>query len=224
MKELINFLQDFVTENRVNTFDKVLDERTRYITIALEDIYQSQNASAVLRTSDCFGIQDVNIIENRNQYTINPDVALGASQWLTLNKYNSKENNTLDAIQNLKNKGYRIVATSPHTSKVDLPDFDLSKGKVALFFGTEQNGLSDLMIENADEYLKIPMFGFTESFNISVSAAIIIHSLTNRLKNSNIDWKLSEKERDELKLAWLKQTIKSSDMLIKEFLSKKKNI
>ena len=116
MKELINFLQDFVTENRVNTFDKVLDERTRYITIALEDIYQSQNASAVLRTSDCFGIQDVNIIENRNQYTINPDVALGASQWLTLNKYNSKENNTLDAIQNLKNKGYRIVATSPHTS------------------------------------------------------------------------------------------------------------
>ena len=105
-----------------------------------------------------------------------------------------------------------------------MSDFDLSKGKVALFFGTEQNGLSDLMIENADEYLKIPMFGFTESFNISVSAAIIIHSLTNRLKNSNIDWKLSEKERDELKLAWLKQTIKSSDMLIKEFLSKKKTI
>ena len=170
MKDIIVFLQEFITENRLATFEKVLDNRTRYITVSLEDIYQSQNASAVLRTSDCFGIQDIHVIENKNKYNINPDVALGSSQWLNITKYNQEENNTLQAIQKLKEKGYRIVATTPHTDDVDLDSFDLTKGKIALFFGTELKGLSDLMIENADEYLKIPMYGFTESYNISVSA------------------------------------------------------
>ena len=224
MRELIDFLTEFATEKRANTFEKVIEERTRYITVALEDIYQSQNASAVLRTSDCFGIQDVHIIENKNMYNINPDVALGSSQWLNLHKYNSEENNTLKAIKDLRAKGYRIVATTPHANDIELENFDLNKGKVALFFGTELNGLSDLMIENADEYLKIPMYGFTESFNISVSAAIILHHLKGKLRKSEIDWKLKESEKDTIKLEWLKQTIKSSEMLINEFLSKKSNI
>lgn len=197
MNELISFLQQFVTEKRANLFDRVIQNRTRYITLALEDIYQSQNASAVLRTADCFGIQDIHIIENKNEYQINPDVALGASQWLNLHKYNQAENNTLQAIQKLKQNGYRIVATTPHKNDVDLPDFDLTKGKMALFFGTELHGLSDLMIENADEYLKIPMYGFTESFNISVSAAIILHQLKEKLMLSNIDWQLSIKEKEK---------------------------
>ena len=221
-KDLINFLAQFVTDSRANLFDKVLQERTRYITIALEDIYQSQNASAVLRTSDCFGLQDVHIVENENEYKINPDVTLGSSKWLNLIKYNKSENNTLDAINALKAKGYRIVATTPHTNDVNLEDFNIKKGKVALFFGTELNGLSDLMIKNADEYLKIPMYGFTESFNISVSAAIILHHLTGELKKTNINWQLSDTEKDEIKLDWLKQTIKMSSKLTNEFLSKKK--
>ena len=223
MKELVEYLQEFVTERRAQLFNSIIENRTRYITIVLEDIYQSQNASAVLRTSDCFGIQDVHIIENNNKYNINPDVVLGASQWLNLFKYNQTQNNTLDAIANLRKQGYRIVATTPHTEDTDLPDFDLNKGKVALFFGAEQHGLSDLMIDNADEYLKIPMYGFTESFNISVSAAIIIHALREKLNHSDINWQLSEQEKLEIKLEWLKLTIKSSDMLIKKFLSNKKN-
>ena len=217
-KDLINFLSQFVTDNRVNIFDKVLQERTRYITIALEDLYQSQNASAVLRTSDCFGLQDVHIVENKNEYKINPDVTLGSSKWLNLIKYNKSENNTLDAINALKAKGYRIVATTPHTNDVNLEDFNIKKGKVALFFGTELNGLSDLMIKNADEYLKIPMYGFTESFNISVSAAIILHHLTGELKKTNINWQLSDTEKEEIKLDWLKQTIKMSSKLIKNVI------
>ncbi len=223
-KDLINFLTQFVTDNRANVFDKVLQERTRYITVALEDIYQSQNASAVLRTSDCFGIQDVHIIENKNEYIINPDVALGSSNWLNLIKYNKSENNTLNAINALKAKGYRIVATTPHTNDVNLEDFNLEKGKVALFFGTETSGLSDLMIENADEYLKIPMYGFTESFNISVSAAIIIHHLSKKIKHTNINWQLSDTEKEEIKLDWLKQTIRMSSELIDEFYLRKRGI
>jgi tRNA (guanosine-2'-O-)-methyltransferase len=223
-KELVQFLSQFVTEDRANLFNRLIEERTRYITIGLEDIYQSQNASAVLRTSDCFGIQDVHIIENQNEYQINPDVTLGSSKWLNLNRYNTSENNTLDAINKLKKEGYRIVATTPHTDDVNLEDFDIEKGKFALFFGTELNGLSDLVINKADEYLKIPMFGFTESFNISVSAAIILHHLTNKLKKSTLSWQLRDNEKETIKLEWLKQTIKMSSELVEEFLSKKKNI
>lgn len=222
-RELVQFLTQFVTDSRADLFDNVLEERTRYITVALEDIYQSQNASAVLRTSDCFGIQDVHIIENTNEYNINPDVTLGSSKWLNLNRYNENKNNTLDAIKKLRADGYRIIATTPHTNDVNLEEFDIEKGKFALFFGTELNGLSDLMIENADEYLKIPMYGFTESFNISVSAAIILHHLSGKLRRSSVDWKLTDEERIPLKLEWLKKTIKMSDQLIEEFLSKKKN-
>jgi len=202
---LIKYLEQFITTERLELFHKLLNQRTRYITVVLEDIYQSQNASAVLRTADCFGIQDVHIIENKNKYQINPDVALGASKWLNLVKYNQQKNNTLEAISHLRQKGYRIVATTPHTQDVSLEDFDLTQGKTALFFGTELKGLSNEMIDHADEFLKIPMFGFTESFNISVSAAIILHHLTTSLRKSEINWQLSDHEKEEILLTWLKK-------------------
>jgi len=221
--ELIDFLEQFITENRLELFDKVLENRTKFITVVLEDIYQSQNASAVLRTADCFGIQDVHVIENKNTYQINPDVTLGSSKWLNLIKYNQTEDNTLHAINQLRDKGYRIIATTPHHDDTDLENFNLEKGKVALLFGTELNGLTDTAIANADGYIKIPMYGFTESLNISVSAAVILQHLIFRLKNSNVNWQLSETERKGIKLQWLKQTIKKSSVLIEEFLSKKNN-
>ncbi len=214
-KNLVDYLSKFVTEQRLKQFQKVIINRTRYITVVLEDIYQPHNASAVLRTCDCFGIQDAHIIENKNKYTINPDVALGSSKWINLIKHNTEENNTLSAIRLLKKQGYRIVATTPHTNDIDLEKFDLEKGKTALFFGTEMKGLSDTCLEHADEYLKIPMFGFTESFNISVSAAIILHHLTNALHASTLPWKLSEQEKIQIKKQWLINSIKRADLLIK---------
>lgn len=217
---LIDYLSKFVTEERLKTFDKVLDCRTRYITVVLEDLYQPHNASAVLRSCDCFGIQDVHIVENRNTYSINPDVTLGSNKWLSLKKYNRKESNTLEAYRSLRNRGYRIIATTPHTEDTTLEGFDLDRGKLALVFGTELEGLSEIAIQEADEYMRIPMFGFTESFNISVSAAIILYHLSNRLRNSTIPWELTQKEKTELKLTWLKRSIKKSDNLVREFLAR----
>ena len=218
-KQLINHLSQFTTENRYNLFKEIIEYRTKYVTVVLEDIYQSHNASAVLRTADCFGIQDVHIIENQNEYTISHDVALGASKWLNLKKYYQKENNTVDAINKLKLEGYRIVATTPHTNDIDLEEFDLTKGKTALLFGSEQPGLTKLAMDNADEFLKIPMYGFTESFNISVSASIILHQLTHNLRNSNINWQLSDDEKNKIMVNWLKRTIKGGDLIAKEFLN-----
>jgi tRNA (guanosine-2'-O-)-methyltransferase len=214
---LIEYLKQFVTERRWELFLQVIEQRTRYITVALEDIYQPQNASAVLRTSDCFGIQDVHIIENYNEFKINPDVELGAAQWLNIYQYKSLENNTLNTINQLKKNGYRIIATTPHTNDIELEDFDLIKGKAVFFFGSEQPGLSKIVLENADEFLKIPMQGFTESFNISVSAAIILYHLSHKIKKTGIDWQLSSEEKKAVLLNWLKYSIKDSDRIIREY-------
>ncbi len=215
LSEKIKYLTGFVTEKRIETFKKIIEYRTKYITVVLEDIYQSHNASAVVRSCDCFGVQDLHIIENRNKYEVNPDVALGASKWLNMIKYNENENNTLDCIRELKKQNYRIVATTPHRNDKMLPDFDLYKGKTALFFGTEMRGLTDTVMENADEFVRIPMYGFTESFNISVSVAISLYDLTERLRKSDIDYLLTNTEKQEILLKWLKQTVKNSDEILK---------
>lgn len=215
--KLIDYLKDFTTESRLKRFDDVLQFRTRHITVALEDIYQSHNSSAVLRSCDCFGIQDVHIIESENEHIVNPDVALGSSQWLNIYKYSHSENNTKKCIENLKTQGYKVYATTPHKNNFLINEIDVSE-KTALIFGTESDGLSESAMNLEDGFVKIPMFGFTESFNISVSAAIFMFNLTQRLRASDIDWKLTISEQTDLKLNWLKQTIKSAELLEKKFL------
>jgi len=220
-RDFIAFLSECIYERRVSQIQRVLDSRTRYITVVLEDIYQSQNASAVLRTCDCLGLQDIHIIEDKHCFNINPQVVLGSNKWLTINKYKDSSNNSMRAIESLKNEGYRIVATTPHTKEIPLESFNLHKGKVALFFGTELSGLSKTVLNNADEFLSIPMYGFTESFNISVSAAIVLYSLNKKLRDSNILYQLSDDERENLLLLWLKATTKKWEMMEKRFLFEK---
>jgi len=219
--DLIEYLRQFVTRERYAKFQEALLKRTRYITIALEDIYQSHNASAVLRTCDCFGIQDVHIIENRNKYEVNPDVALGSAKWLNLVHYDQPENNTITCLRKLKESGYRLVATSPHKDDFTPESLPLEQ-KTALIFGTELAGLSPSALEMADDFIKIPMVGFTESLNISVSAAIFIHSLTNRLRSSPVEWQLTSAEQSEIMTSWLKNSIKRSDGLVRDFIQKNK--
>jgi tRNA (guanosine-2'-O-)-methyltransferase len=220
IKELNEYLRQFVTEERFQKFTEIIQFRTRHITVALEDIFQSHNASAVLRTCDCFGIQDLHIIENRNKYEVNHDVALGASKWLNLIKYNSPGNNTVACINSLKQQGYRVVATTPHKDGF-IPETLPLHQKTALIFGTELAGLTPLAMEMADDFILIPMVGFTESLNISVSAAIFIQNLTNRLRSSEINWQLSDAEKDKTLLGWLRQSIKKSDSIIHNFLQTK---
>lgn len=218
--ELINYLSQFISEKRRATFDEVIHFRTRYLTVVLEDIYQPHNASAVLRSCDCFGVQDIHIIENKNAYTVNPDIALGSSKWLTLKKYNKSENNTLSCINELKAKGYKIVATTPHKDDYTIETLPIDK-PIALIFGTELTGISDTVREHADEFVKIPMFGFTESFNISVSAALCLNTIISRLHKSDNKWQLNEVEKEELILNWLRSTINKVDLIEKDFFEKK---
>ncbi len=215
--DLIAHLSEFVTENRFKQFKRVLAERTRHISVILEDIYQSQNASAVIRTCDCAGIQDVHIVEQWNEFEINRDVTLGSNQWLNLKYYNQSIDNIGDAVRELKNNGYRIVATSPHADGKTPESFDIDSGRAAIMFGSEVKGLSDRAMELADEFIRIPMVGFTESYNISVSAAIVLYQLRGRLNRSDLTWRISEEERADLLLNWLRISIKMSEKIERHF-------
>jgi len=214
--KLITYLEGFVTEKRKNTFKNILLNRTRHFTVVLEDIFQQHNSSAVIRSCDVFGIQDIHIIENKYHSKVSRHVAKGSQKWLNLNNYKEDKNNTKDCLTRLKNEGYQIIATSPHNNTCTLHDLDISK-KSAFIFGVEKSGVSEEVLINSDEILTIPMVGFTESLNISVAAAIILENLTNKLRNSNYPWRLSEKEQEILYANWLEKSIKNVDEIKNRF-------
>ena len=219
-KELVEYLKTFVSKQRLLLFDEKLNLRTRNITLVLEDVFQSRNISAAVRSADCFGIQDIHIIENKNKYVTDESVSMGAGKWINVIQHNKKENNTYDCIKYLKNEGYQIIATTPHNTDTNLNDLKTKNNKIALLLGSEISGLSKEALDLADIKMKINMYGFTESLNISVSAAICCQYLSNQLRKQ-ADWKLREDEKLDILLDWLRNTIKSSKKIEEKFLKKK---
>ncbi len=213
---LLKHLESIITENRKLTFERILRNRTRHFTVVLEDIYQKHNTSAVVRSCDIFGIQDIHIIENKYNSYVSNQVAKGSQKWIDFNEYNTEEYNTDTCIESLRNSGYQLIATTPHNDSCVLKDFDISK-KTAFVFGVEKAGVSEKMMREADGYLKIPMVGFTESLNVSVAAAIILNDLTTRLRDSNVHWQLSESEKNEKRLDWCKKTINNVEQIIERY-------
>jgi len=212
--KIIRHLEEFVSENKQNLIEKVLSERTKHFTVVLEDLFDPHNVSAVIRTCDCFGIQDLYITQRLHEYNVNPKIVRGASKWVTLHKFEEKANSTKECFAQLRKEGYRIVGTTPDANNASIEEMDIDD-KTAMVFGTELNGLSEFAKEEVDELVHIPMYGFTESFNISVSAALIIQTLVRRLKESEIEWELSAAEKSLLKLEWYKRIVKRSDLHIK---------
>jgi tRNA (guanosine-2'-O-)-methyltransferase len=182
----------------------------------IENLYQSHNISAILRTAECLGIQEVYIVENNFQYEISPQVSLGAHKWLSIHRYNREENNTMECLKAIKKQGYKIVATLPHENDCLLDDIPIDE-KTAFVFGTELNGLTQEAIAMADAFVKIPMYGFTESYNVSISVALTMMNVIERLRKSDINWKLSEQEYADLVLQWMKKTIKDADRIVERF-------
>jgi tRNA (guanosine-2'-O-)-methyltransferase len=216
---LLEYLSSFITSNRKSRLEEVILTRTRYLSVVLENIYQSHNTSAVLRSCDCFGIQDIHIIEDQYASKTHPDIALGSDKWLNLYHY-KKPGATEECLLKLKEQGYRIVATSPHNNSYDLETLPLDR-KIALVFGTEMEGISSYVDLHTDLYVKIPMVGFTESLNISVSAAVCLYALSQRIRKNAISWELSAEEKTGVLLKWVKNTLKKPDILEREFCKNK---
>lgn len=209
---LYDYLAAFATEHKRELIEKIAGQRTRYVTVVLEDIYQPQNASATIRTCDSFGIQDLHIIENRNRFKVKAAVTQGASKWVDLHRYRTRESdNTTTCLQALAEQGYRLVATVPDPQRPAISDMPLDR-KIALLFGTEETGLSSTALNNADMLVQIPMYGFSRSFNLSVSVALCLYDVTLRLRAAPIDWRLPPEELLDLKLRWIRKVIKKPEV------------
>ncbi len=209
---LLKYLEEFISQERKERFKEILKKRTNYITVAIEDVFQMHNTSAVIRSCEVFGIQDAHVIEGRFGKRLDKNIAMGAEQWVDVHRYENAKN----CIDVLRAKGYAIIATTPHNDSCLLKDFEITQ-KTAFFFGTEKEGLSEEVLAAADGFLKIPMMGFTESLNISVSAAIILQDLSVKLRNTNLDWQLSESEMVEKQLDWTKKSIKSINAILRRY-------
>ncbi|WP_026705613.1 TrmH family RNA methyltransferase [Flavobacterium soli] len=217
--DYLNYLEQFLTDNRKEKFLKVLQNRTNHFTVAIEDVFQLHNTSAVMRSCEVFGVQQLNVVEEKFGKSIDKEIAMGAQKWVDVNRYESISN----CVASLKNKGYQIIATTPHENDCLLDDFDISKPS-AFFFGTERDGLSEEVMKNADGFLKIPMVGFTESLNISVSAAIILQNVMNRLRHSDVNWHLSEEEMLEKRIQWARSSIKDIKRIEARYFSENKTV
>lgn len=210
--KLLLYLEKFITEARKNRFTEILANRTNHFTVAIEDVFQMHNTSAVVRSCEVFGVQQAHLIEERYGKRLDAKIAMGAQKWVDIFRYES----TQSCIDSLRKKEYQIVATTPHVGAHFLSDFDISR-KSAFFFGTEKDGLSKQVLDQADTYLKIPMVGFTESLNISVCVAIILQQLTEKLRKSGIAWQLSEEEKTAIRIDWTKKSIRNVDDVLKRF-------
>jgi|TARA_B110000914_G_scaffold205912_1_gene201440 tRNA (guanosine-2'-O-)-methyltransferase len=221
--ELIEHLSQFLTEERLHLFQEKLKERSNRITLVLEDVFQSRNISAAMRSADCFGIQNIHIIENKNNFVKDKSVSLGAGKWINIKQYNTEENNTINCLKKLKKEGYQIIATSPHNTNISLEEIDVKNNKIAIILGTELTGLSEKALSFADKRMKINMYGFTESLNISVSAAICCQSISSKMRKETTGWEVTEEEKTDILLNWIRNSIKSGKQIEEKFLDDKSN-
>lgn len=215
-QKLYEVLKEHLTPRKQELFEKIVKWRTRHITLVLEDTYQTHNSSAVARSLESWGIQDLYAIENTHSFHLHRRIARGAYDWLTVHRYHEHTNNTEKCLVDLKNKGYKIVATTLHDLAVPLHELNIDH-KTAIVMGTELTGVSDSVLERCDEKVIIPMVGFTESLNVSVAASVIMQHLSYRLRESEIPWQLSDEEMLELKIDWARKSIKWSDYLVDLF-------
>ncbi len=200
----------YMTPERIATLLRVIDMRTRYMTILTENTFHSQNSSALIRHCDAFGVMDIHAVENLCRFTSHHDIVRGSDKWVGIHRYDS----TREALLQLKGEGYRIVATSPHIDGATPESFDVGAGRFALLFGEEKSGISDDVKEQADEFIQIPMCGMVESLNVSASAAILIYQLTQRIRSTTHNWQLNNEERERTLFEWCFKSVRSADEIL----------
>lgn len=216
---LIEHFSQYISDHKKELVEQVLNERTRYLTVVLEDIYQAQNANAAVRTCECMGLQDIHIIENKNQYEVNRRVLMGSYKWENLIRHRTaKVNNTEVCFAKLRAAGYRIYATDPDVKNFSIRELDVRQSKIALVFGNELHGLTEYALNHADAKVRIPMYGFTESMNVSATVAVCLNELVPKIKSMQDGVCLPDDEKDQLRLVWYRKIVKRSDIIEKEFL------
>ncbi len=215
LQETFDYLKQFLTDERLSKIEHFSQESSDFVLPVMEDVYQFRNAAAIVRSVEACGFHHVVALEEENVFNPNLKVTKGAETWVKVEKMP----NNLDSLKEIKNRGYKILAVSPENNATMLPDYEV-KEPIALVFGTELEGVSDEILDFADETLAIPMYGFTKSFNVSVAAAICMYELKQKLMKSGIDYKLSEEKLLEMKIRWTVNSIRSGEELLERFLNR----
>ena len=209
-RERNEYLKSFLLESRIETLNQALDMRTDYITVLTENMFHAQNASAIVRHCEAFGVQNIHTIEELCPFLPTLNIALGTDKWIGLHRHAT----TTEALSSLRSEGYRIIATTPHHKSCTPETFDVTKGKFALVFGTEKTGVSEEVMAAADEFLQIPMCGMVDSLNVSASAAILIYMLSQRMRLECKDWQLDEELRTRTLYEWYRYAVRDSEALL----------
>ena len=212
-QKTFDYLKQFLTDERLQKIEHYAMESSDFVLPVMEDIFQFRNAAAIVRSVEACGFHKIVAMESENEFNPNLRVTKGAETWVEVEKLP----HNLDSLQHIKNRGYKILAVSPEKNATRLPDYDLKK-PVALVFGTEKEGVTEEILNFADETLAIPMYGFTKSFNVSVAAAICFYELKQKLIKSNINYKLSEEKLCQLKIRWAKNSIQSGEKILMKYL------
>lgn len=213
LQETFDYLKQFLTDERLSKIEHFSKESSDFVLPVMEDVYQFRNAAAIVRSVEACAFHHVVALEEENVFNPNLKVTKGAETWVQVEKMP----NNLDSLKEIKNRGYKILAVSPEKNATMLPDYEI-KEPIALVFGTELEGVSDEVLDFADETLAIPMYGFTKSFNVSVAAAICMYELKQKLMKSGIDYKLSHEKLLEMKIRWTVNSIRSGEELLERFL------
>lgn len=211
LRERLEYLSKFITEERQEVLRRTLSQRTHYMRIMTENMFHPQNASAIMRHCEAFGVQQIHTVEDRCKFDPSVNIVRGTQKWVDVEHHD----NTKEALAALKAEGYRIVATTPHRCSSTPETFDVTKGKFALVFGTEHAGISDEVIEAADEFLMIPMCGMVESLNVSASAAILIYMLSERIRQQTNDWQLGDSEALKLLTRWTMSSVRDYERILR---------
>ncbi len=211
LREGLDYMTQFLTEERQEVLRRTLSQRTHYMRIMTENMFHPQNASAIMRHCEAFGIQQIHTVEDRCKFDPSVNIVRGTQKWVDVEHHDT----TKEALEALKAEGYRIVATTPHRCSSTPETFDVTKGKFALVFGTEHAGISDEVIEAADEFLMIPMCGMVESLNVSASAAILIYMLSERIRQQTTNWQLGDSEALKLLTRWTLSSVRDYERILR---------
>lgn len=213
LHSIYEYLQQFLTSERLQKIEYFSAQSSDYVLPIMEDVYQFRNAAAIVRSAEACGFHKIVALEKINVFEPNLEVTKGADTWVEVEKLPAK----IDSLKEIKNRGYKIVAVSPEKEATPLPEFQINE-PVALTFGTEWEGVTEEILDFADETLAIPMYGFTQSFNVSVAAAICFYELKQKLIQQKIPHFLDDEKSLRMKIRWAVNSIRSGSQILNQYL------
>jgi tRNA (guanosine-2'-O-)-methyltransferase len=198
-------LEPILTAERIARIDAVLAQRLASVITVVEDTYDPHNAAATIRTTEAIGLAELHVIEPGERFSAAHGITRGAHKWIDLVRWQSPES----GVAALRARGFRVFATLPG-APATIDDVDVST-PIAIAFGNEHSGLTDMAIAACDGAIGVPMQGFTESFNLSVTVALAMSRIAGRRREAiGRPGDLPEGRRRELRARWFALSVRGA--------------